>query len=274
MKISYFPLQSTYYRVRRWFSKSAHDRRIGMRWRLQRTFGCVFALGFSKIGALFIAYHPDSHYVFSSFPEFDGLFRKFVSDSKQNHGGDITRLWSLILNIKQIINEGIEGDFAELGVFRGNTASILANYGIQNKRNIFLFDTYEGFDRRDIVGHDNDKVVMFSDTTLPAVQRLVGADSEFIHYVKGYFPNSIIDEHRKRRYAVVSLDCDLYEPMKAGLNFFYPRMTRGGILLLHDYSNCGWIGAKMAIDEFCKENAEFIVLMPDKSGSAFLRKSR
>jgi hypothetical protein len=72
----------------------------------------------------------------------------------------------------------------------------------------------------------------------------------------------------------VSLDCDLYEPMKAGLEFFYPRMTRGGIFLLHDYSSFSWNGAKKAIDEFCGQSGEFIVLMPDKSGSAFLRKAR
>jgi len=62
--------------------------------------------------------------------------------------------------------------------------------------------------------------------------------------------------------------------MKAGLEFFYPRMSRGGILMLHDYSSLFWDGAKKAIDESCNKNGEYVVLMPDKSGSAFIRKSK
>ena len=58
------------------------------------------------------------------------------------------------------------------------------------------------------------------------------------------------------------------------LEFFYPRMPQGGIMFLHDYSSLYWHGAKLAVDEFCAETGEFIVLMPDKSGSAFLRRSR
>ncbi len=66
--------------------------------------------------------------------------------------------------------------------------------------------------------------------------------------------------------------CDLYKPTKVGLDLFYPRMSRGGIFFIHDYSSQIWNGAKMAVDEFCAMTGEFIVLMPDKSGSAFLRK--
>jgi O-methyltransferase len=60
--------------------------------------------------------------------------------------------------------------------------------------------------------------------------------------------------------------------MKAGLDFFYPRMPRGGLFLLHDYSSLCWPGAKQAVDEFCRATGENLLLMPDKSGSAFIRK--
>ncbi len=51
-------------------------------------------------------------------------------------------------------------------------------------------------------------------------------------------------------------------------------MSKGGLLLLHDYSSLYWNGSKKAIDEFCKVNREYVILMPDKSGSAFIRKSK
>lgn len=49
---------------------------------------------------------------------------------------------------------------------------------------------------------------------------------------------------------MVSLDCDLHQPMKAALQYFYLRMSLGGILLLHDYSSKQWLDAKKAIDDF------------------------
>jgi hypothetical protein len=61
--------------------------------------------------------------------------------------------------------------------------------------------------------------------------------------------------------------------MKAGLEFFYPRLAPGGLLLLHDYSSGCFPGAKQAVDEFAKTIPENIVLQPDKSGTAIIRKS-
>ena len=223
---------------------------------------------------LYLTYHPDSHSLFSAHPEFNRLLDKFTAHNRANNGGDIVRLWSFILNLKQVLGEGIEGHFAELGVWRGNTAAILAYYARENKRKVYLFDTYEGFSQEDLVGVDAGKTLEFSNTSLDMVKIVVGPEDDFCHYIRGRFPNSIRDTDKNQKFAVVSLDCDLYEPMRAGLEFFYPRMARGGIFFLHDYSSIHWEGAKKAIDEFCHENKEFIILLPDKSGSAFLRKTK
>ena len=78
----------------------------------------------------------------------------------------------------------------------------------------------------------------------------------------------------QRQYAVVHLDCDLYAPIKAGLEFFYDRVSPGGILIVHDYANPCWDGPKRAVDEFMPRIAENLVLIPDKSGTAIIRKNR
>ena len=235
--------------------------------------GLPFYLGMSKFRGVFLAYHPDSHNTFNAHPEFTELFRRFSANNRVNNGGDIARLWSLILNCKQIISEGVEGDFAELGVWRGNTAAVLASLAAPAGRKVFLFDTFTGFDRGDLKGVDAGKDLHFGDTSIELVKEVVGPQYTHCEYVEGYFPGSITDAHKAGKYAVVSLDCDLYEPMKSGLEFFYPRMPRGGIFFLHDYSSLHWDGAKLAIDEFCRKSGEYVVLMPDKSGSAFLRRT-
>jgi hypothetical protein len=141
-------------------------------------------------------------------------------------------------------------------------------------RKTWLFDTFEGFTKTDLTGIDAEKEMAFDNTSIATVKEVIGENDASCVFVKGFFPDTITDEHRSKQYAVVSLDCDLYAPTKAGLEFFYARMPKGGIFFLHDYSSLHWNGSKMAIDEFCRESGEYVILMPDKSGSAFFRKSK
>jgi len=232
-------------------------------------------LGLSNFGSMYASYQPDSKDFFNAHPEYDSLFKKFIHLNEKNNCGDIHRLWSFILNCKHVCEQGVVGNFAELGVYKGNTAAVLAYYARQFNRHLDLFDTFTGFDQRDLRGIDaNESKQSFNDAGLELVKKTIGENTDVCQFHAGYFPESISDQVRQNNYAIVSLDADLYEPTKAGLAFFYPRMTRGGMFFLHDYSSEMWPGSKKAIDEFCEKNNEYIVLMPDKSGSAFFRKSK
>jgi Macrocin-O-methyltransferase (TylF) len=241
---------------------------------LQQIFGVRFKFGFIKSRSNFKAYIPDSFFVFSQHPEMEELLKKFTANNKWNNGGDVTRLFSFILNCKQILAEKINGDFAELGVWRGNTAAVLAHYAFEQNRKLFLFDTFEGFNTADLKGVDAKKTIAFNNTSIQLVKNNMGKNDSACEYVKGFFPDTLTQIHHDRQYAIVSLDCDLYAPTKAALFFFYDKMPVGAIFFLHDYSSLHWEGSKLAIDEFCKEKNEYVILMPDKSGSAFLRKSK
>ncbi len=258
---------------KKWQSKSSEDKAKAIILKFKSISLLPFAFGKANFMKIYLAYLPDSHIYFNAHPEAKQLFKQFIQFNKFN-AGDSARFWSFILNIKQVLSENISGDFAELGVWRGNTAAILSFYANQNNRKLFLFDTYEGFSKKDLQGIDNNKFMDFSETSIDLVKQVVNDKSNNTDYIKGYFPDSIKEEHRNKKYAIVSLDCDLYEPTKAGLSFFYPLMNKGGIIFLHDYSSLFWDGSKKAIDEFCKENNEFVILLPDKSGSAFIRKSQ
>ena len=261
-------------KIKGYFKKRTPTQRLLNRIHTQEILGNIFHIGFSHWGPFVTTYQPDSHTAFQAHPEFEELQKRFSTHNKRNNAGDTTRLWSFMLNSKQILAESIEGDFAELGVWRGNTAAILAHYAEEHQRKVFLFDTYEGFSKDDLTGIDAKKDTDFNNTSIELVKQVIGPAVTQCFFVKGFFPDTITDEHRNRQYAIVSLDCDLYAPTKAGLTFFYERMPKGGIFFLHDYSSLHWDGSKKAIDEFCKESGEHIILMPDKSGSAFLRKTK
>jgi hypothetical protein len=223
----------------------------------------------SRPGAGYLNYYPDG---FSASPRLTALYRRWIRGNKTNNNGDASRFIALLLNLQQLLDEGIHGDFAELGVWKGNSAAILADFAAKSNVRLFLFDTFKGFDQRDFVGVDRHQSTAFTDTSIDYVRETVG-DSTCTTYVPGFFPESLTGEVRQRTFALAHIDCDLYGPMKAALEFFYPRMPRGGMLILHDYSSGCWAGAKSAVDEFCAATGEFIVLWPDKSGTAMIRKS-
>lgn len=217
------------------------------------------------------SYLPDSFFVFNNYPESKALYHRWIHNSRINNRGDLNRFYSLILNLQQLLDEGVEGDFAELGVYQGTTASVIAHYAEKGDRTLFLFDTFEGFDRRDLIDIDAPETSDFSDTSYATVSEFVG-HKDHCKYCVGYFPESVTDEVLSRTFAFVHLDCDLYKPMNDALRFFWPRLSRGGLLFLHDYSSGHWEGAKKAVDEFCRETGNFVVLLPDKSGTAVIRK--
>lgn len=230
-----------------------------------------FGLSFFLPKIAFRTYLPDSFFIFNNYPESKELYGRWIHNNKINNKGDLNRFYSMVLNLQQLLDDGIQGDFAELGVYQGTTAAIIARYAEKGKRTFFLFDTFQGFDQRDLVGMDSPKDCEFSDTSYTAVSNFVGY-KEICEYCIGYFPESVTKEVSDRIFAFVHLDCDLYKPMCDALKFFWPRLSNGGLLFLHDYSSGYWEGSKKAIDEFCQGTGSFVVLLPDKSGTAIIRK--
>ena len=224
----------------------------------------------------YLAHRPDSELVFSRFPEIAMLADFWVHKNAENNGGDFPRLYALVFNLSQVLSEGVSGDIAELGVYKGNSAVVLAHYARTHGRRLFLFDTFKGFEPVDFIS-GGDRVLMemqkseFADTSLEEVRRLVGDRS--VTYCSGRFPASATDEVDRSCFAIVHLDCDLYEPTKAGLAYFYPRLSPGGLLILHDYSNPYWEGVRRAVDEFVTTIPERLIVLPDKSGTAMIRRT-
>lgn len=186
---------------------------------------------------------------------------------------DLVRRDMLVLLLRSVIERRIEGDLAELGVWRGATARLIHHY--IPERSLHLFDTFSGFDRRDIdtersVTGVNAAATAFSDTSVEAVLRLIQPGNDNIATHVGYFPESIPADFGRRRFAFIHLDSDLYPPILAGLRYFYERMTPGGVIVVHDYN--AWQGARRAVDEFFSGKRETPVPMPDKSGSAVIVK--
>jgi O-methyltransferase len=186
---------------------------------------------------------------------------------------DTVRRDMLILLLRKIVERQVAGDIAELGVYKGNTARLIHHYVPERK--LHLFDTFSGFDQRD-VSQERERTGLaadqkaFSDTSIELVLRNVQARNDNVEVHPGFFPQSVPEPLKEREFAFVHLDADLYDPIMAGLEFFYPRSPQGGIIVVHDYNS--WPGARRAVDLFFQDKPETPIPMPDKSGSVVIVK--
>lgn len=148
------------------------------------------------------------------------------------------------------LTSAIDGNIAEIGIYQGGSALIIADNANINKK-IFLCDTFEGIqDWQDI---DNDiHNLKNGDYTASYYDVLeLFKDKKNIYLIKGYFPNSATQEMINSSYSLVHLDTDTYESTKNSLNFFYPRLNIGGKIICHDYGSLK--GVTTAVDNFCKD---------------------
>lgn len=182
---------------------------------------------------------------------------------------DYIRLSTLELVSHEINEAGIEGNVAELGVYKGKFARYINQYFPDRK--LYLFDTFEGFDKRDIKREQELHLASgeqnFSNTSLQKVLEQMRFPEKCIP-VKGYFPESALEI--KDQFVFVSLDADLYQPIYSGLRFFYPLLAKGGYIFVHDFNNINYKGVSEAVKRFCKEEKIGFVPIPDSGGTAII----
>ncbi len=180
-----------------------------------------------------------------------------------------------ISNFELIVNEIIEGDVqgnvAELGVYKGEFAKYI-NLAFPNKK-FYLFDTFAGFDRKDVVIEKGNEFSSgeqdFSKTSVSEVISKMKYSENCI-VKKGYFPDSL--QGLEDTFCFVSIDPDLYKPILDGLEYFYPRLNKGGYILVHDYNNDFYSGAKKAVREYCHKNNIPFTPLTDVWGTVVIAK--
>jgi O-methyltransferase len=187
--------------------------------------------------------------------------------------GEYIRSSSLELTAREINERSVAGAVAELGVYRGEFARLI-NVAFPDRK-LYLFDTFSGFDagqlEEDLTSQRVDKSFDdFSETSVETVLAKMKFRQNCV-VVPGVFPGSA-SGYPEASYAFVSIDCDLYRPIYEGLCYFYPLLSPGGYIFVHDYNNTSYSGAKEAVRQFAAEHRVGYFPLSDASGSAVICK--
>jgi O-methyltransferase len=181
--------------------------------------------------------------------------RPIVEAARRDHAvlllaSEVTQLIDMVQSVAKV-----PGDIAEVGVFDGGSAKLIAQ--IKGDKALHLFDTFTGlpdpstadesfFRRGQLAPHRN-------------AEQMRAAFSGFdgVHIYPGLFPQETGQHVEHCRFSFVHLDVDLYRSTLDALEFFYPRMNRGGVFVSHDYLT--FESVRRAFAEFFEQRPEPVI---------------
>ncbi len=189
----------------------------------------------------------------------DKEFLELYKEVKGRTSLSSIKLYTLYQLVKDVIS--LEGDIAELGVYRGGSAKALAKVieKYNPDKNLLLFDTFEGFPEPD-TKQDLFKKGDLSDTSYEEVKDYLN-NYKFVSIYKGLFSDTLPTVVEKS-YSFVHIDGDLYSSVQECCEYFYPKMVPGGIILFDDYGFLCAPGAKNAVDEYFLNKVESPIWIP------------
>lgn len=173
---------------------------------------------------------------------------------------------------RRLQNLGISGNVAELGCFKGDVSWQLNV--LMPDRKLYLFDTMEGFDARDIakeqlLGCSKAEAGQFGNVKEEQLMAHMPLPDQVI-LKKGWFPETAFDLE-DQKFALVYMDACLYQPTFAGLEFFFPRMSQGGVIVLNGYENVTYGGIHKAVEDMESKYGAFLILpLGDLLGSVMI----
>jgi hypothetical protein len=201
--------------------------------------------------------------------DFDEQTRRVLDRVGQFTMTSPERIEALVNAARYVVNNGIEGDFVECGVWRGGSsmaAAIVFDELGATERQLYLYDTFEGMS----TPTEEDVSIDGDDANLKFAERRRSSDSsdwcrseldevkdnlyrtgyppERMHFVKGKVETTIPSQAPAGPIAILRLDTDWYASTRHELEHLYPSLVSGGVLIIDDYGH--WGGARKAVDEY------------------------
>ena len=188
---------------------------------------------------------------------YDDINKKKVAIENKTSGmyiDDYNRIRTFELLSDEIKSNNIDGNVAELGVFRGEFAKYINE--VFSDRTLYLFDTFEGFrleesEKEKENGNCGDAFIeRFRNTNIQEVKNVMPNPTSIV-FKQGLFPESL--NGLEDSFAFVSIDVDFEQAIYDGLVYFVPRLTNGGYIMIHDYNSSTLRGVKSAIQNYEKK---------------------
>ena len=191
--------------------------------------------------------------------EGEAVFKRLYDPIRPHTLVSSERAWMLLHLMRHAL--ALPGDFAEFGVFRGGTALLAAEVlrDAQDTRALHLFDSFAGMP----VTSDGEPFSQgdFGQTSESAVRALVAPTGANVRLHAGFIPDTFQGVEIPRL-AFAHVDVDLYQSVLDSIEFVYPRLVPGGILVFDDYGFPSCTRAREATDQAFAARREKPIYLP------------
>lgn len=188
------------------------------------------------------------------------------------------RVFALINAVVYVCEKNIPGDFVECGVWKGGSSAAIAQTLVHldvRDRKLWMYDTFDGMSQPtdsdvDFQGQTADRLLEQQDiaestsvwcrSPLEEVKITMQATHypmERIEFVQGRVEDTL-PQRSPQQVALLRLDTDWYESTKCELEFLFPRMNPGSVLIVDDYGH--WQGCRKAVDEYFDQHGVSMLL--------------
>jgi len=194
--------------------------------------------------------------------EFDSYLNEF--DEYKKYNDDRRFMVDQLLRITHCVH----GDTAEVGCWKGAMSYLICKSNQTTDKHHHIFDSFEGLSQPlEIDGSHWHAGDMFApeDLVHKNLSRFEGRYSTY----KGWVPTRFSDLS-DILFSFVHIDVDLYQPTLDSIDFFYPRLSNGALLVCDDYGFSSCPGATQAIKDYLQDKPEKMIAMA--SGGGFLIK--
>ncbi|MBR3236686.1 class I SAM-dependent methyltransferase [Candidatus Saccharibacteria bacterium] len=149
----------------------------------------------------------------------------------------------------------LEGDFVELGCYKGDTSLLLAEVVKNTPHRLWLYDSFEGLPEKtnsdfSEIGKDFQKGELLV-TKREVKERFLRAGFKVPVIKKAWF-SELTSEDLPSKIAFAFLDGDFYESIRDSLKLVEDKMVPGGVVIVHDYTNEALPGVAKAVDEWMR----------------------
>lgn len=165
---------------------------------------------------------------------------------------------------------GIEGDFVCCGVNTGIFPLAICEYVDFNStgRTFWLFDTYEGIPEsqaaaEEVAGVRSMNQAFYTNVWDIAVQNF--APFPRAKLIKGMVPETL-ETAEIGKVAYLSIDMNLAYPERSAIEYFWPKLSSGAVVILDDYAFLGHEKQQATMDEFAQSVGVQVLTLPTGQG--------
>lgn len=186
---------------------------------------------------------------------------------------DRSRSWELWDLVRQ--TRHLSGDIIEVGVFKGGTAAVLCKSAQLHSPDstVYVCDTFRGL--VDVSDKDTPRFFLGQMTSTRSEVDAKLSNLGFTNYeiLEGTFPGEVAESISDKTFRLFHSDVDTFLSTRNCLNWVWPRLERGGVIVIDDYGERHMHGLVEAVDGFVQQQAGKVLFIYNLNAHAILVKT-